>query len=574
MQKKPNGFLYIGNVKWDNEYKNVVDFKDENARNEFFKKNFKKINANVLAINPNGSCKIAKNLEDLEKYNYIFYQNDNEVSSTCYCCFIKNWNISAKDVTTLNLQLDVFQQFFYQTIFYKSFIKRGHTNSDGVCEWVTPEPVGFAAKVEKDLTAFSDIDFTPTLFFDSNSVPDKVWSGEGTPTINFKYGGGTNGNEKDLCGFFRCAIFTSPSADLLNRIIHTWGFSETTDSTISHYNDLIGFKFLPKWVSEKVSYTKVDALGILSYVNDNSYISISDTISLDKNSLACGYTPRNKKMLTSVAKCYKIWNKNGLSIPLQPELLNDLSSLSLNLKMRPMGSEEKVEIKSYKDLSTRFFNVSYGYDLPFGFNSNVGVANQTAQNQLQNQLAVTKVNQVSKGINTAVSAIGGVAGVVGSAMAGDVAGAIQQGVSTVAGVGTSIAGQVVSNKQENYNNLIASNDLLASVGKSIGSSSDRTSMSNDFCKLRVADCSPLKKECEILDDFFDMYGYAIEELRNPRNWLKNRKKWNYLQTQNVNLNASCPCDYENILKTIFNNGVTLWHDYSTFGDYSQDNSIV
>lgn len=567
-----NGVLYIGSVKWNDDYLNVCDFgKDISKRNSFFKNNFKKVNAKILAINPNGICKIGEKLENVENYNYIFYQNDSKISKTYFCSFIKSWEIGSENVTILNLKQDVFQQYYYDTVFYKSFIKRGHPSSDSVGDWVAPEPVGFPSKVEKNLTAFSDIDFSPDIYIDSNSVPTSIWSGEGTPTVNFKYGGGFDGTAAGMCGFFRCKLFSLTSENLLNRVIHTWGFSETTDTTVNHYSDLIGYTFLPSWVSDSASFSQADPLNILHYVNSNAYATISDTVSLDKNTLACGYSPRNKKMLTSVAKCYKLYNKNGLSIPLQPELLGNLSSLTLKISMRPMGSQQKFEISNYKDLSARWFNVPYSFSAPMGFNSNVGVAQQTALQQLENQVAVTKVSQVTTGINTVASAIGGVGQGAMQIAVGDYGGGASTLLGTALNTGTSIANQVVQNRAMNFNNQVTGNDLVNSIGKSIGSSNDRTDMSNDFCKIRIADCSPLHKECEILDDFFDMYGYEIDELRNPRQWVDNRPKWNYLKTENCNLHIPAPTDYENVMKSIFNNGVTLWHDYSTFGDYSQNN---
>lgn len=573
---KPNGTLYIGRVKWNNDYLNVVDFETELKRNSFFKNHLKKINANVLYIDPNGEAKIDEPLKNVENYNYMFYSNDDEISPTFFCCFVTNWRVTAKGITVLKLQLDVFQQFHYTATFYRSFIQRGHVASDTIGRWVAPEPVGFASKFEKKLTAFSDLDFSQRLVIEANSVPAKLWDDSQDFKTDFFYGGGSSkGIGGDICGTYRL-IPTAPGITNLNRIVHTYGFAETKDTTVNHYSDLIGFQYIPNWVYltliDENLLSSVSGGGTLAYYpNDDGLIKKNDSVKLDSDTLACGYTPRNKKMLTSLAKAYKVWNKNGLSIPLAPELLSNLSSLKLSLSTRPMSNNIKIEISDYADFATAFFNISFSFPIAMGFNSNVGVATETAKAQLQNQLAITKVNQVNRGINTAVSAVNGIAGVVQNAASGNIAGAVLGGVNTIADVGTSIASQAVENRAENYNNQVVGNDLINSIGKSVGTTSDRTDMTADFFKIRVADCSPLYRECEILDDFLDMFGYEIDELYNPRQWLDTRPNWNYLKTKGINLTIQGPNDYENIYKSIFNNGVTIWHSYDNYGDYTQNN---
>lgn len=72
-----------------------------------------------------------------------------------------------------------------------------------------------------------------------------------------------------------------------------------------------------------------------------------------------------------------------------------------------------------------------------------------------------------------------------------------------------------------------------------------------------------------IDDFFSMFGYQTNELKVPN--INNRPNWNYVKTQGINLIGNIPNeDLENI-KTLFNSGITLWHNPSTFLDYSQNN---
>lgn len=72
-----------------------------------------------------------------------------------------------------------------------------------------------------------------------------------------------------------------------------------------------------------------------------------------------------------------------------------------------------------------------------------------------------------------------------------------------------------------------------------------------------------------IDKFFDMYGYLTNERKLPN--LNNRPNWNYVKTIGANIIGNIPQYDLQALKTLFDNGVTLWHNTTTFLDYSQNN---
>ena len=77
---------------------------------------------------------------------------------------------------------------------------------------------------------------------------------------------------------------------------------------------------------------------------------------------------------------------------------------------------------------------------------------------------------------------------------------------------------------------------------------------------------------KIIDHYFDMYGYKINYLKTPN--ITGRTNWNYVKTIGANIEGDIPEDHLNEIKSIFNNGVTLWHNASTYLDYSQSNNIA
>lgn len=72
-----------------------------------------------------------------------------------------------------------------------------------------------------------------------------------------------------------------------------------------------------------------------------------------------------------------------------------------------------------------------------------------------------------------------------------------------------------------------------------------------------------------IDKFFDMYGYSTNELKIPN--LNNRPNWNYVKLIGSNIIGNIPEMDIIAIKSLFDNGITLWHKANTFLDYSQNN---
>ena len=73
-----------------------------------------------------------------------------------------------------------------------------------------------------------------------------------------------------------------------------------------------------------------------------------------------------------------------------------------------------------------------------------------------------------------------------------------------------------------------------------------------------------------IDDYFSAYGYTINQMKVPN--IKSRTNWNYIKTIGANIHADIPQRDLDIIKNMFNNGITFWHNPTTFLDYSQTNA--
>ena len=77
---------------------------------------------------------------------------------------------------------------------------------------------------------------------------------------------------------------------------------------------------------------------------------------------------------------------------------------------------------------------------------------------------------------------------------------------------------------------------------------------------------------KIIDDYFTMFGYQVNELKVPN--ITGRSNWNYVKMINPNIEAYIPQEDLQEIKQLFTNGITLWHTTTHFLDYSQNNSII
>ena len=83
---------------------------------------------------------------------------------------------------------------------------------------------------------------------------------------------------------------------------------------------------------------------------------------------------------------------------------------------------------------------------------------------------------------------------------------------------------------------------------------------------------------EIIDSYFDMYGYATNKVKVPNFIGANRRPiWNYVKMQNAFIKSQTgdrglPETAQTTIQRVFNNGITLWNKIAQVGDYNLANS--
>ncbi len=598
----PNGVLYVGVVKWSNDYKNIMLFKNKTKRNEFMTTNLTLLKNNVIFYSPNNYIDIRGKIKNVENLNYCYFVNDSDISNTPYFCFITNYEYVAPRTTRLYIELDVVQMYLYDVTFYQSYIERAiiKKSDDVVGANTLPEPISANVDHFNEINAAEgDLeadDYSPRWVLHMSSrynedTGEYEYSGNGSNNTFGEYGAYITGRSDidDLLEMYgredlgtaleqlktnvnaNNGKWTQAGKNFVNNIaaaLLTGDFTQIQDYNESigltalssglslaqfqdHRDELIGLYAVPKWVIDNYG-TGGDLKNLDNRsVETSLHYSISNTI-IDSDG-SNQYQPRNKKLLTSICRAFVLANKNGVKIPFKPELFTS-TRVVFTLRAIAMATNGyQYYTDNYEDITVGHGEIVYNSERRVGYDANTGL-NKT-------------LNAISAGQSLLNTGMGAAAGIAGAPGAASKALAIGNAVGNIAQAGISAIDQIGAQEEHFGSN----GDLLRTRGK--------------FAMLHFYEVFPKKDQMQAIDNYFDMYGYTIAKHYNPMKYIfywdeqqqkydrekPLRTQWNYIKTNDINIRLNAPSDYENAIKSIFNAGVTIWHKYDDFGDYSKDN---
>ena len=190
---------------------------------------------------------------------------------------------------------------------------------------------------------------------------------------------------------------------------------------------------------------------------------------------------------------------------------------------------------------------------------------QGNRNSIQNQ----KNSIVWNGI---FGAVGGLLGGVGSSMQAShtkaqgnamgvgmgALGVTQSAMNITQGLGNSVlALQSIQAKQQDISNIPPQ---IAKQGSNVA-----YDYGNNYQGLYILRKQIKPEYRRILGDFFKMFGYKTNEVKIPN--FKTRQNWNYVQTESCMITGNFNNNDLQKLKSIFDNGITLWHT-NDVGNYN------
>lgn len=524
-------------IELDND--NQLNFSNSTAQFNYFNGLPKLIEDNFTYQRKDGKIRYPACADDLYSYNYCMYRNSS-YSNKWFYAFITDIEYLNDNTSLLTIKTDVWQTWQFDLNFRKCFVEREHVNDDTVGKHTVPESLEYGEYIVNSAANIgSSYTFSNCYLIVQVSQLCKKMYQSWNNAVRV-YGGLPNG-----CWFI--ALYGNNNSTIysnLQGLIRSYDAENLSDAIV---NIFVAPKVLVDVGAIALSFDTeypFDAYQVLSTASYNTL----NTYSIARNTSINGYVPKNNKLYVSPYNYLMITNNGGSDVCYAWE---DFSSSNANFTERGVlssGCDIKLTPSNYKNT-----------DLNGGYNHSINRQKFPTVSWNSNfYLNWKAVNENYMEVQATLTGLDFATGVIGGMLSGN-AGSMVNAVGGLADKVANMAQQVKvaqMTPNESKGNL-NTGDLNYTVGK------------NCFTYYKMS----IKAEyAKIIDDYFSAFGYRVNSLKVPN--ITGRTNWNYVKTQGCNVIGDVPqTDIEEI-KSMFNRGITIWHNASTFLDYSQSNNIV
>ena len=550
-EREPVTDIYLCRVNFSEDNNHILDFADVNSQNTFFDNLTSKFHLEDATFQrKNMYIRINGKFDQIQLYNYGWYEN--HIENMRYYFFITDVEYRSDESSFVYIKIDPWQTYQFQLKYKPCFIERKHVTDDVAGKHTYPEMLESGEyiiqnKIENHITQtdmYYMLSVTQNLMEKESELPSTL------KTNVTRTNGVINGTKYVL-------------------------FDDITSlsNTIKYYNDqgknnaIVSVSNLPKkFIPIELSWYDSDQITDVKYAYvPSSPRAFSTGITSGTKPTYIGYsdesyTPINKKLLTypytslivdnhagNVGE-YKFedFNSDGFSFEGRVCISPSCETIYIPLRYRLKGDESQVGLWD----KYNFNDLINGTKLPLGSWNNNVFANWYAQNSLN--LGVTNV---AGGIKI----VGGL-------------GLMLTGGGTLMGAGLIASGtmDIMNMFGQMYQHSMIPNQ----VNGSANNSSINVGMHIIEPTFYTVTIKP--EYARIIDNYFSKYGYKVNRIESPK--IRTRSNWNYLKTLDIqfdiDLTRPIPQMYELELKSMFNNGVTIWHNYANMYNYNLSNNVI
>lgn len=517
--------VYLLNTPLEDDMKNTLYFANASAQKSYMDNNVIKTYANVSYQRDTSTFRCPAQIDSIRNCNYIMYQNT-AYSNKWFYGFIKKMTYVSDGLTDVQFEIDPIQTFMFDVTLRPSFVEREHTNDDTFGNNVIHEDLELGEYVEGALAPEEKFTISDKAFvMGCTKIPEHLINAKPFSTLSSVPEALTYIGFDSLHDLKACVdmINDEGHADYINCIYCV------PKSCLSGKHTLYGdYEFA-------------------CYKNFTMKFDDSATLNTT-NRLADNYQPRNKKLLCYPFRYIQMSNLNGSVANYRYEDFKNPNTgvygdylHFLLWGQASVGCDIKVFPTNYKGIQNNIDEgLTYG-KLPVGSWSSDVFTNWLTQNAINIPIGfISDIASIGVGIATAPE--GGGMGVV----------------SGITGIANKL-GQIYEHSQQPPQAEGATN-----VGNSMY-------VWGKSCMV-FKHMSIKAQAARIIDDFFDMFGYATHRVKTPNT--AHRQNWWYTKTIDCNITGNVPNDYMNQIKQAYNNGITFWRNPSNFLNYSVSNSIV
>lgn len=580
MYIQPNTNIRIlKNVPLDTSYDHTIWFESASDQSTYFisKQKYNLTNYTYQRVN-SGVMRVGIEADNLYDCNYLMFQNTSFGNKWFYA-FITEVNYINNDVAEIKYDMDDIQTWLFDFTFDECFVQREHTETDNVYEHYEAEPVDVGEYVQINFKKLMDeTDYPLVLVVQFTQVDVHI----AQQHLIIK-GPKTYDNCPQGCVFMAFKN-TTTGLNTLGQILDQLITDQNIDTTLINMYMII---------DPGLSFNELDACFVPTDTNGLNTIidgTVANNMSLPKNGdfsnvllggenldpehgvNTTAYKPKNNKLYTYPYNFCSIFNGCGDSLSLRYEFGTDNSQ---NLERGTFGV--KVVSNITAPVQTILAPINYK-----NVNNNTGGTSNYETGLLSEQITITNYPVCSWAFDAyKMWASREVPPILTRAVADMGRSSIglinnpydkftQKYENRVSGAKGGIANSIVSTASEfisqgyvaSYNGTIAKGN--ANVGGAL--------MPNKALTFFSARTTITAQRAKIIDDFFTMFGYAVNRCKTPNR--SSRPHWNYVKTVGCCVQGSIPCDSMKHICDIHDKGITYWKSGDDVGNYSLDNSPV
>ena len=534
---RPDTDLYLLKCPLEMDNNNQLTFANATAQFNYFN-SLPKIEIEASSYQRKDSTvRYPGNIEDLYGYNYCMYRNHN-YSNKWFYAYVTDLQWSSEKMTLVTLKTDVWQTWQFNLTFKKSFVEREHVNNDAIGLNTIPENLelgDYVCNAYQDFQIAKPDDGTAIVVFQVTTINcDKATFP--APTKNV-FNGIPQG-----CYMFGFPL-TNANIGKIQTVIGTYDGAGKGESIVSI--------FLVPYLSSE--WEVKNGGGTLEqesfYVPKSSWKSHTDIVpSIPINPMLDSYRPKNNKLYTFPYNYLYVSNNAGVDIDYHYEDFNGSPAFALYTAIEQGGSVFLMPQNSKKS-GGGITSDGWSEGIPAG---KLPILSWTSDYYL-NWQAVNGANIKLQALTSAVNWGFSTAGI----FSGNGGGSYSTGnlASDVAGIMQKIKEAKITPPQAEGN--VSTGDVGFSSGES---------------KFTFRKMSIRAEYARIIDDYFTAFGYRVNAFKVPNRY--GRRNWNYIKTVGCNIEGDIPQGDMQEIKSMFDSGITLWHNTNTYLDYSQNNNIV
>lgn len=545
----PNGIIQLmKGVNLDNRYMHTIYFATANAQNTYFASKVTHTFNNQMYTRHNSDViRVSIPCDSISDCTYLRFQNKN--NNKWYYAFVKAVNYINENVTEVIFEIDVMQTWFIQNgTLLPCYIERQHVTNDTFGTNLEAEPIGSdvydftrinVADVDNDFSSYDVVYSTTEEPLESDMLRDGI-----------------------VCG---SAYYSLPKT------------SATSGVLKNELSDALGSWDKNKQKADIVDMFMFPSTFCLAGHNSDTYYVVHDG-KFDN------YTPKNNKLhsypysslyiTTNDGNCgmYRWEYFDGDIIHSQSGAQFDLNATLTGggfIEMHPHAYNGITENYDSKICMQNFPKCSWYYDAYQAWIASGGqYKTQYEMNMLQKKGTIALLQE----------GVSGVSSIVGQGISAQASQQVKKPnpVTPKARAASAVASGIstVLTEESTYLDLTEAREKLAFEFKDaryepnilLGAQVPNISVGKEYLGFKFFKLHVRDDEAKRIDDFFSVYGYAINKVETPN--LNGRQYWNFIKTRNAQVSGDMPASSKAAIARIFDGGIFFWKNGDQVGNFA------